>query len=291
VIELKISPLAARIAGAAGFDLSQIKGTGSQGKIIRVDLPGHDAPPAPARVTSDDFTRPPTTDIPHDRSKLSSMRRTIARRLTQSKQQIPHIYLTVDVELDPLLALRAEINAELAARGLKISVNDMIIRAQALALMACPEVNVRFDGDDLIRFHRADIAVAVSIAGGLITPVITAADIKSLSAISAEMKDLAARARDGTLRPEDYQGGTASLSNLGMFGIKQFEAVINPPQAMILAVGQGEQRVIPRDGQTRIATMMSITGSFDHRAVDGADAARMMGALRSIIEQPLQLLS
>jgi pyruvate dehydrogenase E2 component (dihydrolipoamide acetyltransferase) len=219
------------------------------------------------------------------------MRKTIARRLTESKQQIPHIYLTVDVRLDALLKLRGELNASLAPRGIKLSVNDMLIKALALALIEVPEVNVSFAGDSLIKYSRADISVAVSIAGGLITPIVTDAAAKSISAISTAMTDLAARAKDGKLQPHEYQGGTASISNMGMFGITQFDAVINPPQAMILAIGAGEKRPYVEGEQLTIATVMSATGSFDHRAIDGADGARFMQAFKALVENPLGLVA
>ena len=219
------------------------------------------------------------------------MRKTIARRLTESKQQIPHIYLTVDVQLDKLLKLRADLNDGLKNRGVKLSVNDMLIKALALSLIEVPECNVSFGGDTLIKYSRADIAVAVSIPGGLITPIVAGANDKSLSKISTEMGDLASRAKEGKLAPAEYQGGTASLSNMGMFGIKQFEAVINPPQAMIMAIGAGEKRPFVIDDSLQIATVMSATGSFDHRAIDGADGARLMKAFKELCESPMGLVA
>jgi pyruvate dehydrogenase E2 component (dihydrolipoamide acetyltransferase) len=219
------------------------------------------------------------------------MRKTIARRLSESKQQVPHIYLTVDINLDPLLKLRGELNKGLESRGVKLSVNDMLIKAQAAALMEVPSCNVQFAGDTLIQFKRADISVAVSIPGGLITPVVTGADTKSLSAIATEIKDLAGRAREGKLQPHEYAGGTASLSNMGMFGIKQFEAIINPPQAMILAIGAGEKRPYVVNDTLQIATVMSATGSFDHRAIDGSDGAAFMAAFKRLCENPLGMLA
>ena len=231
-------------------------------------------------------------DIPHETTKLSTLRKTIARRLTESKQQVPHIYLTVDVQLDKLLKLRAELNAGLEARGVKLSVNDLLIKALAVSLVQVPKCNVMFTPDQLVSFHRADISVAVSTPEGLITPVITEADSASLSSISTRMKDLAARARDKKLKPEEFTGGTASLSNMGMFGIKQFEAVINPPQGMILAIGAGDKRpwVMP-DGTLGVASIMSATGSFDHRAIDGADGAQLMQAFKTLVESPLSMLA
>ena len=219
------------------------------------------------------------------------MRKTIARRLTESKQQVPHIYLTVDVRLDALLKLRGELNTGLANRGVKLSVNDMLIKALALSLIEVPECNVSFAGDTLIKYSRADISVAVSIPGGLITPIVANADNKAISAISKEMTDLAGRAKEGKLQPHEYQGGTASLSNMGMFGIKQFEAVINPPQGMIMAIGAGEKRPYVIDDSLQIATIMSATGSFDHRAIDGADGARLMKAFKELCESPLGLVA
>jgi pyruvate dehydrogenase E2 component (dihydrolipoamide acetyltransferase) len=230
-------------------------------------------------------------EIPHEVVKLSNMRKTIARRLTESKQQIPHIYLTVDIQLDALLKLRSELNAGLEARNIKLSVNDLLIKALAAALIEVPECNVSFAGDSLLKYSRADISVAVSIPGGLITPIIVNADGKSVSAISTERKDLAARAKDGKLQPNEYQGGTASISNMGMYGIKAFDAVINPPQAMIMAIGAGEKRPYVINDSLQIATVMSATGSFDHRAIDGADGARFMQAFKRLVENPLGMLA
>ena len=219
------------------------------------------------------------------------MRKIIAKRLTEAKATIPHIYLTVDVRLDALLKLRGELNAALEPRGIKLSVNDMIIKALALALRQVPKCNVSFAGDNLISYSRADISVAVAAPSGLITPIIVGAEGKALSQIASEMKALAEKARAGKLQPHEYQGGTASLSNLGMFGIKSFDAVINPPQAMILAVGAGEQRPYVVGGALAIATVMSVTGSFDHRAIDGADGAELMSAFKALIENPLGLVA
>ncbi len=230
-------------------------------------------------------------DIPHEATKLSNMRKTIARRLTESKQTVPHIYLTVDIRLDALLKLRGELNASLASRGVKLSVNDMLVKALGVALIAVPKCNVMFTPDQLISFSRADISVAVSTPSGLITPIVKDAAGKTLSAISTEVKDLAGRARENKLKPEEFQGGTASISNMGMFGIKQFEAVINPPQGMIMAIGAGEQRPYVIDGALGIATVMSATGSFDHRAIDGADGAELMKAFKDLIETPLGMLA
>lgn len=293
------SPLAKRIAAQKGIDLQGLSGSGPNGRIVKADVeaatPGHPAPapavapataiPAPAPVQLGDI------QTPHQVTKLSNMRKTIARRLTEAKQTVPHIYLTVDVRLDALLKLRADLNASLESRGIKLSVNDMLIKALGLALVQVPKCNVSVSGDQLIEYQRADISVAVSVPNGLITPIITGADGKAISAISAEMTALAARAKDGKLQPHEYQGGTASLSNMGMFGIKQFDAVINPPQGMIMAIGAGEKRPFVVNDSLQIATVMSATGSFDHRAIDGADGAQLMQAFRDLCEKPLGLVA
>ncbi|MBO9574276.1 MAG: pyruvate dehydrogenase complex dihydrolipoamide acetyltransferase [Sphingobium sp.] len=294
---VKASPLARRIAAQAGVDLSTVKGTGPGGRVVKADVEGKSgapaapqaaaAPAAPAHapIAAQDF------GIPHEVEKLSNMRKTIARRLTESKQQVPHIYLTVDIQLDALLKLRGELNAALERQGVKLSVNDLLIKALAKALLACPKCNVQFAGDQLLKFSRADISVAVSLPAGLITPIIVDAGTKSVSAISTEMKDLASRAKEGKLKPEEFTGGTASLSNMGMMGIKQFEAVINPPQAMIMAIGAGEKRPYIVNDALAIATVMSATGSFDHRAIDGADGAELMKVFKELVEAPLALLA
>ena len=293
---VKASPLARRIAADRGVDLAGVAGSGPNGRVVKADVEGAQPGAAPARAVAEPTAPAPAKpaqvpDIPHEAAKLSNMRKVIARRLTESKQQIPHIYLTVDVRLDRLLALRGELNAALAARGVKLSVNDLLIKALAVALVQVPKCNVMFTPDQLISFGRADISVAVSTPEGLITPVITEADTASLSSISTRMKDLAARARDRKLKPEEYAGGTASISNMGMFGIKQFEAVINPPQGMILAIGAGEKRPWVIDDALGVATVMSATGSFDHRAIDGADGAELMAAFKALVEHPLGMLA
>jgi pyruvate dehydrogenase E2 component (dihydrolipoamide acetyltransferase) len=219
------------------------------------------------------------------------VRKVIARRLTESKQTVPHYYLAIDVRLDALLKLRAELNAALEAQGVKLSVNDLLIKALAKALIQVPDCNVSFGGDTLRRFSRADISVAVAAPSGLITPIIVDAGAKSVSTIATEMKDLAGKAREGKLQPAEYQGGTASLSNLGMYGIKQFEAVINPPQGMILAVGAGEKRPFVVYDALAVATVMTATGSFDHRAIDGATGAELMQAFKQLCEAPLGLVA
>ncbi len=298
---VKASPLARRVAADKGIDLTGVKGTGPNGRIVKADVEGAQpgkasAPAATAASSSPAPAAAPTPaqvpDIPHETTKLTNMRKTIARRLTESKQQVPHIYLTVDVQLDRLLKLRGELNAGLESRGVKLSVNDLLIKALAVALVQVPKCNVMFTPDQLVSFARADISVAVSTPDGLITPVITEADTASLSSISTRMKDLAARARDKKLKPEEFTGGTASISNMGMFGIKQFEAVINPPQGMILAVGAGDKRPwVMADGTLGVASIMSATGSFDHRAIDGADGAQLMKAFRELVENPLAMLA
>jgi pyruvate dehydrogenase E2 component (dihydrolipoamide acetyltransferase) len=292
---IKASPLARRLAEAQGIDLSGITGSGPGGRIVRADIdsaagkaPGAAAPAAqPAAAPA----APVSTEIPHEAVKLSNMRKTIARRLTEAKQTIPHYYLTVDIQLDALLKLRSEINKSLEGRGVKLSVNDLLIKALAVALIEVPTANVSFAGDQLIKYSRADISVAVAIPDGLITPIIVGAEAKSLSTISKEMTDLAGRAKEGKLAPHEYQGGTASISNLGMFGTKQFDAVINPPQGMIMAVGAGEKRPYVINDSLQIATVMSASGSFDHRAIDGAEGAKLMAAFKRLIENPLGMLA
>ncbi len=291
---VKASPLAKRLAAAQGVDLSGIKGSGPGGRIVKADLAG--AQPSAARAEPVEASRAapatiPDYGIPHEAVKLSGMRKTIARRLTESKQTVPHIYLTVDIRLDALLKLRGELNASLESRGIKLSVNDMLIKALGLALVMVPKCNVSFAGDVMLEYSRADISVAVSVPNGLITPIITDAGGKSISAVSIEMAALAAKAKDGKLQPHEYQGGTASLSNMGMMGIKQFEAVINPPQGMIMAIGAGEKRPYVVDDALAIATVMSATGSFDHRAIDGADGAMLMKIFKELIEKPLGLVA
>jgi pyruvate dehydrogenase E2 component (dihydrolipoamide acetyltransferase) len=298
---IKASPLARRLAQAQNIDLSGIQGSGPGGRIVRADIdavagkaPAAAPQPqagAPSPVGHAVLPGPIEQAIPHEAVKLSNVRKTIARRLTESKQQIPHIYLTVDIQLDALLKLRGELNKGLESRGIKLSVNDLLIKALAQALIEVPECNVAFAGDQMLKYSRADISVAVSVPAGLITPIIVGADTKSVSAISTEMKDLAGRARDGKLQPQEYQGGTASLSNMGMFGIKQFEAVINPPQGMIMAIGAGEKRPYVINDSLQIATVMSATGSFDHRAIDGADGAKLMQAFKRLVENPLGMLA
>jgi pyruvate dehydrogenase E2 component (dihydrolipoamide acetyltransferase) len=304
---IKASPLAKRLAAEQGIDLKSLTGTGPGGRIVKADLEGAPAgaaapaaaTAAPAPATSAPAAAPapatagpiPDFGIPHEDAKLSGMRKTIARRLTESMQQSPHIYLTVDIRLDALLKLRGELNASLESRGVKLSVNDMLIKALAVALERVPACNVSFGGDVMRTYSRADISVAVSIPGGLITPIIVDAGGKSMSKISTEMSELAAKAKEGKLQPNEYQGGTASISNMGMMGIKQFTAVINPPQGMIMAIGAGEKRPYVVDDALAIATVMSATGSFDHRAIDGADGALLMKTFKELVENPLGLVA
>ncbi|PNG24844.1 pyruvate dehydrogenase complex dihydrolipoamide acetyltransferase [Methylocella silvestris] len=309
------SPLARRIAKESGLDLSGVAGSGPHGRIVERDVkaalaqprpqiakapaapaaPSPVAPsPAPAPA-SDETIRKFYAPGSYDEAPHDSMRKTIARRLVEASQTIPHFYLSVDCNLDALLALRETVNAQ-AARdkdgkpSYKISVNDFVIKALALALIRVPEANVTWTEAAMLKHKHADVGVAVSIPGGLITPVIRSADTKSLSAISNEMKDYAARAKARKLKPEEYQGGSSSVSNLGMFGIKNFNAIINPPQSSILAVGAGEKRIIVKDGEPAVATLMSVTLSTDHRAVDGALGAELIDAFKSLIEHPMSML-
>ncbi len=315
---VRSTPLARRLAREAGLDLSAVTGTGPHGRVVKADIdaaiaggakaaPAAKAPavaPAPAagapaaKPMSDDqvlklFEEGSYELIPHD-----NMRKTIARRLVEAKSTIPHFYLTIDCELDALLALRSQINATAPMRktdkgevpAYKLSVNDMIIKAMAMALKAVPDANVSWTEGAMVRHKHADVGVAVSIPGGLITPIIRHADEKTLSVISNEMKDLANRARSRKLKPEEYQGGATAVSNLGMFGIKDFAAVINPPHATILAVGAGEERAVVKNGEIKIATVMSVTLSTDHRAVDGALGAELIGAFKRLVENPMGML-
>lgn len=293
------SPLAKRIAADKGVDLALVKGTGPNGRIVKEDVESFTsatsvapAPAGTATTAAATATSAPTIEggAPFAEDKLSNVRKVIARRLTESKQTVPHFYLTIDIRLDPLLELRAQLNKSLEPDGVKLSVNDLLIKALARALIRVPQCNVSYHGDTLRRYSRADVSVAVAAPSGLITPVITSADTKGLAAISTEMKTLAGKARDGKLMPHEYQGGTASLSNLGMFGIKQFDAVINPPQGMILAVGAGQQAPYAVNGAIEMATVLHASGSFDHRAIDGADGAQLMEAIKQLCENPMGLV-
>lgn len=290
---LRASPLARRLAAQRGVDLSRLQGSGPGGRIVKIDVErAQAAAPAPALASAPVAAAPVAapagsgasafTEVPH-----SSMRRTIARRLAESKSTIPHFYLTVECRMERLLALRTEINAS-ASR--KISVNDFIVRAVAVALREVPQANVGWTDTAMRQYAQADVAVAVSTDTGLITPIVRAADRKTLSQISAEIADLAARARAGQLRPEEYQGGSFSVSNLGMHGVGAFSAIINPPQAAILAVGASQQKPVVENGELKVGTVMACTLSVDHRAIDGALAAQWLAAFQRAIEAPLSML-
>ncbi|RXT21117.1 pyruvate dehydrogenase complex dihydrolipoamide acetyltransferase [Rhizobium leguminosarum] len=310
------SPLARRLAKEAGIDLSAVAGSGPHGRVVKSDIeaavagggakaaapaaasaPQASAAPAPAAApkgASEEAVlklfEPGSYElVPHD-----GMRKTIARRLVESKQTIPHFYVSVDCELDALLALRAQLNDAAPrkdnAPAYKLSVNDMVIKAMALALRDVPDANVSWTDSNMVKHKHADVGVAVSIPGGLITPIIRKAEEKTLSTISNEMRDLGKRAKDRKLKPEEYQGGTSSVSNMGMMGVKNFAAVVNPPHATILAVGAGEQRVVVKKGEMVIATVMSVTLSTDHRCVDGALGAELLQAFKGYIENPMGML-
>jgi len=298
------SPLAKRLAEQGGLDLAKIAGTGPGGRVVKHDvetaLAGGGAKKSAAPVPVAAAAAPVAVSSaalaaigPHKLVPLSTMRKVIARRLTESKQQVPHFYLTVDCDIDKLLAGRVALNAKSPEKGpgaFKLSVNDFIIKSVAAALRQVPNANASFSDDGMLLWENVDISVAVAIDGGLITPIIRDADKKGLVDISNTMKDLAARAKSGKLKPEEFQGGTFSISNLGMFGIKDFAAVINPPQGCILAVGAGEQRPVVKNGALAIATMMSVTLSVDHRVVDGSVGAEFLAAFKKIVEDPLAML-
>src|SRR3984957_733676 len=293
------SPLAKRIAAEKGLDLSRITGSGPNGRIVKADVesakpgaapaaaPG--AAPAPKAAPPSGgqpvFVAPGDTRVPH-----TAVRKVIARRMLESKQTVPHFYLTVDLEIDALLAARQAINAVAEKKGAKVSVNDMVIKACAKALRDHTECNASWTEDERIPYGGVDISVAVATARGLITPIVRNADMKGLAQIASEMKDLAARAKIGKLKLDEFQGGGFTISNLGMFGINSFSAIINPPQAMILAVGMGEERAVARKGQVVVRTMMSCTLAVDHRVVDGARGAQSLQTLRAYIEQPAAML-
>ena len=282
------SPLARRIAADRGIDLKTISGSGPKGRIIKADL---DQAPASTLATASPIASMPQT-MGEDSTVIenSQMRKVIASRLQQSMQDSPHFYVNMDIDIGAMLAARKTLNDH-APDGVKISVNDMIIKAAATALMRVPEVNASWEGEQTRRFNHADISVAVAIEGGLITPIIRHAEEKGLEAISSEVASLAKRAHDGKLAPEEYTGGSFTISNLGMFGVTSFTAVINPPQAAILAIGAGEERAVVRNGQLAVATMMTATLSSDHRVVDGANAARFMKVFKEIVENPVLALA
>lgn len=303
---VRATPLARRLARAAGIALETVKGSGPSGRIVRADIEKHAAAPveapAPVVAVAAAVEKPASSDqvrklfaegsyevVPH-----SSMRRTIAKRLVEAKTTIPHFYLTLDCNIDALLKLRTDLNADAPVvdgrPAYKLSVNDMVIKAYALALKRVPDANVSWTDEGMLRHAHVDIGVAVSIPGGLITPIVRHAETKTLSAISNEMKDLGARAKDGKLKSEEYQGGTGAVSNLGMFGIREFAAIVNPPHATILAVGAGERRPVVIGDDVKVATMMTVTLSTDHRAVDGALAAELAGAFRAYIERPMSMM-
>jgi pyruvate dehydrogenase E2 component (dihydrolipoamide acetyltransferase) len=302
------SPLARRMAEQAGIPLASLKGTGPNGRIVKVDVeaarggaapvaaaaaPAPVAAPAAAPAPKPAATPAAPITAPHRLVPNSGMRKVIAKRLTEAKQTIPHFYVSMDIELDALLKLRGELNSKSAKDGpgaYRLSVNDFIIKAAALTLRRIPTVNASYTEDNVILYDDVDISVAVSIPDGLITPIIRRADQKGLAAISNEMKDLAARAREGKLKLEEFQGGGFSISNMGMYGVSEFAAVINPPQAGILAVAAGQQRPVVRDGALAIATVMTCTLSVDHRVVDGALGAEWLAAFKKIVEEPLSLM-
>ncbi len=293
-----VSPLARRMALQAGIDLATLQGSGPNGRIVKADIEAaaqgtRAAPQATAQATS----RAPTPTAPitaaHTLVPNSSMRKVIARRLTESKSTVPHFYVTMDVDIDALLKLRAELNAKSPAEGpaaFKLSINDFVIKAAALALKRVPNVNASWTEDSIVLYDEVDISVAVAIPDGLITPIVRRADQKGLAAISNEMKDFSARARTGKLKLEEFQGGGFSISNMGMYGVSEFAAIINPPQAAILAVAAGQPRAVVRNNALAIATMMTCTLSVDHRVVDGALGAAWLGAFKAIVEDPLSLM-
>ena len=298
------SPLARRMAAQAGVDISKIAGSGPNGRIVKADVdaalsrgpaPASAAAPAaaPAPIAAPRPAAPVAITAPHTAVPNSSMRKVIARRLAESKATIPHFYVSTDVEIDALLKIRADLNARSPKAGpgaYKLSVNDLVIKATAVTLRRFPNVNSMWTEDAILQLHDVDISVAVSIPDGLITPIVKGADIKGLAAISNEMKDLAARAKSGKLKPEEFQGGGFSISNMGMYGVRDFAAIINPPQAGILAVSAGEQRPVVKNGALAIATVMTLTLSVDHRVIDGALAAEFLQALKRNIEDPLSLM-
>ena len=302
------SPLARRIAKDKGLDLASIKGSGPHGRVVKADVekasatpkPAASAPAAtPAATPAVAASGPSASTVmamyegrDYEEVSLDGMRKTIASRLTEAKQSIPHFYLRRDIELDALLKFRGELNKQLEARGVKLSVNDFIIKACALALQSVPDANAVWAGDRMLKLKPSDVAVAVAIEGGLFTPVLKDAEMKSLSTLSAEMKDLATRARDRKLAPHEYQGGSFAISNLGMFGIDNFDAVINPPHGAILAVGAGVKKpVVGKDGDLTVATVMSVTLSVDHRVIDGALGAQLLQAIKENLENPMTMLA
>ncbi|MGV3577339.1 pyruvate dehydrogenase complex dihydrolipoamide acetyltransferase [Brevundimonas sp.] len=296
------SPLARRLAKDAGLDLASLKGTGPHGRIVRADVEAAgkggakpvtasaSAPAAEARKVQS-LAQMGIPDGSYDLIPLDGMKKAIARRMVESVQNVPHFPLFIDCEIDALMAVRAKVNALLEPKGIKVSVNDFVIKASALALKLVPEANASYSPEGIAMHHNADVAMAVAIDGGLITPIIRKAEFKSLSQIAVEAKDLAKRARDRKLKPEEFQGGTFSVSNLGMFGIKQFTSIINEPQGCIMSVGAGEQRAVVKNGQVVPATVMTVTLTCDHRVVDGATGARFLQAFKPLIEDPVTMLA
>jgi pyruvate dehydrogenase E2 component (dihydrolipoamide acetyltransferase) len=297
------SPLARRLAEINKLDLKLLKGTGPHGRVIKRDIEdalktgAGKAGSAPAAAAASEPRKAQSLEQlgiapgSYDLVPLDGMRKVIARRLTDSFRDIPHFPLTIDIEIDNLLAARAKINTALESQGVKVSVNDIVIKAVALALKQVPEANASFTPEGIAMHHNADIAMAVAIDGGLITPIIRKAETKSLAQIAQETKDLAARARDRKLKPEEFQGGTFSVSNLGMFGIKQFASIINEPQGCILSVGAGEQRPVVKGGQLAVATVMTVTLTCDHRVVDGSIGAKYITALKDLLQDPIKMLA
>ena len=283
----QVSPLARRLAAEAGVDLANVKGSGPHGRIHAKDVKAAGTVKTPASVPMPAATATPVPDAPFERVPLDAMRRTIARRLVEAKQTVPHFYLSADVNIDSLLNMRERANDELSA---KLSINDFIIKAYALALQRVPAANAVWGEDAILRFRHSDVGVAVAIDGGLLTPVLRKAETKSLSTISAEMKDLATRARERKLLPQEYQGGAGTISNLGMYGVREFSAIINPPQSTILAVGAGQRRPVEApNGGIGFATLMTVTLSCDHRVVDGALGAQLLAAFKAVMENPIVL--
>jgi len=286
------SPLAKRLAKEKGIDLSRIQGSGPHGRIVKADLSTVIPAKAGIQAAASGIDAKALADayqMPYKAIPNSMVRKVIARRLLESKQTVPHYYLTIHCDIDKLLQVRKEVNEN--AQGYKLSVNDFIIKAAAMAQIKVPAANVAWTEEAVLQYSRADISVAVATPNGLITPIIKDASNKSLKDISIEMKDLAARAKDGKLKPQEFQGGTMSVSNLGMFGVSEFTAIINPPQCCILAVGAGEPRAVVKNGQLSVATMMTCTASFDHRAIDGAVGAEYLAAFKKLIEEtPVALL-
>ena len=293
---IKASPLGHKLASQKNIELSQVKGTGPKGRILKADIENFSGASA-SHILAQASSPSPQTDVTktadlfgmaYEEVPANPIRKVIATKLTEAKQTIPHFYLSIDIEMDALLALRKQINSSLTDG--KVSINDLIIKACALGLQKAPDANASWTGESILKYKSSDVSVAVASENGLITPIIKNAQSKALSEISREMKDLAGRAKDGKLKPEEYQGGGFTISNLGMFGIKNFSAIINPPQSCILAVGGGEPRVVVRDGEVVIRNIMSCTLSVDHRSVDGAIGAEFLAAFKELMQNPFSML-